>query len=165
VSPAEDFASFRLHRGTSADFLPRPTNLIASLADTGYVDEGPAGGYYKLSATDRNGTEGPFALVGPQQTTDVPASGPGIFALEGARPNPARSDRLRVGFSLPGAAPATLELFDAAGRRIARRAVGALGAGRHVVELAEGRRLPPGVFVVRLAQGGSVSAARVAVLE
>ncbi len=90
---------------------------------------------------------------------DVPKAS--ALALAGARPNPATSE-LSVAFTLPdpgpasggcppGAhAPARLEAFDLAGRRVASRDVGALGAGSHVVKLGEGVRLACGVYVVRL---------------
>jgi hypothetical protein len=81
---------------------------------------------------------------------DVPlAAG---LALSGAHPNPATAE-LRVAFSLPDAAPARLEAFDLAGRRVAAQEVGAMGAGSHVVNLGEGARLGCGVYVVRLTQG------------
>src|SRR5262249_46631082 len=52
------------------------------------------------------------------------------LSLERARGVPGA---LAVAFSLPGASVAELELMDVAGRRIARREVGTLGAGRHQV--------------------------------
>ncbi len=75
------------------------------------------------------------------------------LALEGARPNPS-SGALAASFTLPVAQPATLELFDVSGRRIVSREVGSLGAGAHVVDLAPGRSLVAGVYLLRLAQAG-----------
>src|SRR5207249_11259863 len=94
VSPAGDLATFRLYRGASSDFLPGPGNLVVATTDTGYVDAGPAGGYYKISAVDLNANEGPFAALGPNQTTDAPSVPTLSFALEGAQPNPAVRGRL-----------------------------------------------------------------------
>jgi hypothetical protein len=155
VSPAADFATFRLYRGTSAGFIPDAGHLIATTTDTGYADAGPAGGWYKVSAVDRNGNESPHALVGPGQTTDAPDAPAAPFALEGARPNPATGSRLMVHFALPDAEPASLELLDVTGRRVRERAVGSLGAGRHAVDLAEGGRLAPGLYFVRLTRGAA----------
>jgi hypothetical protein len=45
------------------------------------------------------------------------------------------------------------------------REVGSLGAGRHTVNLAEGRRLTPGLYWVRLVQGANRRSTRVAVIE
>jgi hypothetical protein len=44
VSPAADFATFRLYRGTSADFVPGPGTLVVATADTGHVDVARRGG-------------------------------------------------------------------------------------------------------------------------
>jgi hypothetical protein len=166
VSPAADFETFRLYRGTTADFVPGPGNLVATLPDTGYVDVGPAGRFYKLSAVDWNGNESPFALVGPHQTTDAPdATAPLAFALEGARPNPAFGGRMLVHFALPDGAPATLELLDVAGRRVRERAVGGLGAGRHFVDLSGGQRLAPGLYFLRLTQGANQRVARATLVD
>ena len=85
------------------------------------------------------------------------------LALAGFRSNPARDD-LSVALSLPDASPARLELFDVGGRRIAAREVGPLGAGSHVVTLGDGPRLAPGVYVLRLSQGGRSLTARAVVL-
>ena len=90
---------------------------------------------------------------------------PLAFALEGVRPNPSRGGQLSVTFALPSSAPARLELLDVSGRRVVTREVGALGAGPHVVALAANRSLPPGLYLVRLAQGVNVRVTRVAVLN
>jgi hypothetical protein len=57
-----------------------------------------------------------------------------------------------VHFTLPSAAPATLEVLDVAGRRLASREVGGLGPGPHdlVLNVASGWR--PGLYLVRLRQ-------------
>ena len=87
------------------------------------------------------------------------------FALTGLRPNPSRGSRLGVEFTLALASPARLELLDVGGRRVAAREVGTLGAGSHVIDLAAGRRLAPGLYMVRLTQGVQVRTARAVILE
>ena len=159
-----DFWFYKVYRGSSEDFVPGPGNLIATPSDTGYVDVGPAGSYYKLSAVDVNGNESAFAALGPDETVDVGEGGPLAFALQGLHPNPSRGDRLRVRFVLPSGAPARLEVLDVRGRRVASRDVGSLGAGHHSVDLANGRRLSPGVYLVRLRQGENVGTTRVVVV-
>jgi hypothetical protein len=78
---------------------------------------------------------------------------PASFALSGVRPNPSVGD-VRVSFSLPDGAPATLALYDLTGRRIESLSVGALGPGVHVASLGHGpSTLPPGVYCVCLTQG------------
>lgn len=88
-----------------------------------------------------------------------------VFALEGARPNPATGGDLNVWFSLPGAAPARLELLDVGGRKLAAREVGGLGPGRHAVNLGQGLGLAPGIYLVRLSQAGTERVSRVAVIR
>jgi len=80
-------------------------------------------------------------------------------------PNPATSGRLRVAFSLPSSAPATLELFDLDGRRIVAQDASALGAGRHELILDGGRSISSGIYFVRLQQGSRTASERVAVVR
>jgi len=89
------------------------------------------------------------------------------MSLAGARPNPSYIGRsgLSAAFSLPDAARAHLELLDLAGRRILARDVGALGAGEHVVDLAAGARLAPGVYLLRLTRGSTSLTARAVVIR
>lgn len=95
----------------------------------------------------------------------APAPGPTAFALERVRPNPARAGALTIRFALGDGADARLELLDVAGRTLDVRDVGAMGAGAHVVELAAGRTLSPGLYFVRLRQGGQQRLERVTVLR
>ena len=67
-----------------------------------------------------------------------------------------------VRFSLPGGAPARLELLDVAGRRIAPHEV---GAGQHTLDLGEGHRLAPGLYLVRLTPGANTHTTRALVLR
>jgi hypothetical protein len=79
--------------------------------------------------------------------------------LVGFRPNPAR-EHVTVAFSLPTTGPATIEIFDIAGRIVLRRDVGWMGAGDHVLRLGPGFRPAPGVYTVRLDQGAHSAVAR-----
>lgn len=87
------------------------------------------------------------------------------FALSGLRPNPSAGSDLRVAFTLARAAPASLELFDAAGRRVLARAAGSLGPGRHLFALSQGTRVEPGVYWLRLTQGTESATARAVVVR
>lgn len=98
----------------------------------------------------------------PEVTVD--ASSRLALALERVAPSPARGD-FRIVFTLPSAAPAMLELMDIAGRRVASRSVGELGAGRHSLSLAETRTVPPGRYILRLTQGGRSLTSPVTVLR
>ena len=160
-----DLWHYAVYRGSSAGFIPGPSNRIATPSDTGYADVGPAGSYYKLSAVDVNGNESGFALITPDGTTGVGGEPPVAFALEGVRPNPASGRGLHVALALPTGAAARLELLDVSGRRVLARDVGSLGVGRHTVNLAAGRSVAPGLYWVRLTQGANRQTTRVAVIE
>ena len=151
-NPEADLSCYNLYRGSTPDFVPDASSLIVTKPDTGWVDPAGAPACYKLSAVDVHDNESDFAVLLPTGTTDVPGDAV-AFGLQGFRPNPA-SGVLSIAFSLPQAAPAFFEVLDLAGRRIAVREVGSLGTGRHVVNLAEGARIPPGIYVIRLTQGG-----------
>ncbi len=159
-----DFALYRLYRGTSATFVPGPSNLVIAKPDTGYTDAAGAPYYYKLAAEDLHGNLSGFATLLPSGATNVGAE-PVAFALGGVSPNPAGGRELDVSFSLPDGSPARLELLDVAGRRIAALDAGALGAGRHVVNLAQGGRVAPGLYLVRLTQAGQARTARAVVVN
>lgn len=75
-----------------------------------------------------------------------------LLGLEGARPNPV-AGRMRLMLSLPSATPATLALYDVAGRMVATREVGA-GLGRHFLEWASLDKLGSGTYLLKLSQDG-----------
>jgi hypothetical protein len=90
----------------------------------------------------------------------VPAS---RLALEGPWPNPA--DRhLVVSLSLARREPAVLELIDLSGRSVLRRDV-PVALGNQLVRLESGRRLAPGVYMVRLTQGEDVVSRKACVMR
>jgi hypothetical protein len=60
---------------------------------------------------------------------------------------------LKVLCDLPGNEPASLEVFDVQGRRVAQRSVTPQSPGSVLVEAGSGQRFAPGAYWVRLAQG------------
>jgi hypothetical protein len=72
---------------------------------------------------------------------------------------------MTIAFELPSDAPARLEVVDVGERRVQSRDVGGMGAGLHAVDLANGGRVAPGVYWVRLTQGATSRMARVAVVD
>ena len=85
------------------------------------------------------------------------------LALRVAAPNPSTDGRLRVEFALRNGRLARLELMDVAGRVLNSREVGSLGPGTHSVDISGGRPLRPGIYFLRLTQGGREVRARAAV--
>lgn len=77
-----------------------------------------------------------------------------LFALGQSFPNPA-SGRISIPFSLASRGPATVEVFDALGRLVARPLAGDHAAGTHEVPL-DVSGLAPGLYVYRLTAGGDV---------
>ena len=65
---------------------------------------------------------------------------------------------------LPSGDPATLSLFDVAGRQVWSRPVGALGPGSHAMS-ADGVLLPAALYFVRLTQGPASRFARVPIVR
>lgn len=125
------------------------------------VQPGAEYSYMMVVGSERGETFGGEALVQVPLTTGVE---PGFtdFAIGRVAPNPA-TVRMAVSFTLPSSEPATLELLDVSGRRWLDREVGSLGAGAHRVELSTAGRVPPGLYFLRLAQGGRVASSRVAI--
>lgn len=91
-------------------------------------------------------TCGPVADVEPAK----PAAGPDAVLMAPPFPNPARG-RVSLRFALPTASRVNLDVFDAAGRRVARLLDGEVAAGWHIAEwgaLANGSAA--GVYFARL---------------
>jgi hypothetical protein len=101
-------------------------------------------------------------------TTGVPWAPPAARGLElSAAPNPLRSGAARVRLAAPSGARVTLDLLDLSGRRLARLFEGALAAPREMVwdgRDGRGRRLPAGVYWLRLGSGVRASVSRKVVI-
>lgn len=161
-SEASDFDYFSLHRGDSDDFVPDGTNLVVTQTETGYDDVAPILSYYKLAAVDFNGNVSLYSLALPD-VTDVPEE-PTALALAVRSVSPVR-DQVTVEFVLPTSAPASLRLYDVAGRLVTDREVGSSSPGRYSASLADCSELASGVYFVRLQQGDETRVSRVVVLK
>jgi hypothetical protein len=82
---------------------------------------------------------------------DVP--GVATLALSAPEPNPTHGV-FGVELTLPRAGPATLEVLDVGGRRVALRTVNAAAPGVQRVTWVPDRRLAAGLYVIRLEQAG-----------
>jgi hypothetical protein len=102
--------------------------------------------------------------AGPVKPASRVGAPEGATVLLRPRPDPSHGV-LAAEITLPDEVPARLELMDLAGRRLCSRDVGTLGAGRHVVDLAADRSLPPGVYLLRLTRAGSSITARAVVIR
>ena len=86
------------------------------------------------------------------------------FALEGLVPNPSVGDRFTIHFTLPSADPATLELLDVSGRRLASQRVAGL-VGRQTLVLDSGHGLSPGLYWIRLRHLGQEKTMRAVIMQ
>ena len=87
-----------------------------------------------------------------------------VLRLAGFRPNPATGEPV-VLLSLQSSEHARLDLFDMSGRQILSKDLRSLGPGEHAVTLGREVSPPPGVYWLRLAQGGRTLTARGLVLR
>ncbi|MCC6650025.1 MAG: hypothetical protein IT348_02630, partial [Candidatus Eisenbacteria bacterium] len=117
---------------------------------------------WKRGGADR-GPFGVYRLQADVVTLDTPPGQlPRVSSLAAAQPAPFR-DRTLLSYELAVAGEGQLEVFDVRGARVRTLARGRLEAGRHEVEWRGdddgGRRLPPGMYLVRL-QAGAFSGLR-----
>jgi hypothetical protein len=111
---------------------------------------------YRLSYTDG------AAIVRTAETwVTVPVP---RFALRGLTPNPSAGDPV-IAFTLTSAEPASIELYDLAGRLVLAREVGSLGPGAQSVRLETRGHLAAGVYTVVLRQGTQLAKARAVLLR
>jgi hypothetical protein len=121
-----------------------------------------------VTAVDIHGNESPSAFALPSGTTGVPGATPGVLALAGIRPNPARgAAEVRWSLSRPG--PVRLAVMDVAGRRVRVLAAGERPAGAHVSAWDgcddAGRVVAAGLHFVVLEAEGRVLRTRVVTLR
>ncbi|MFN8586625.1 MAG: hypothetical protein U0704_02400 [Candidatus Eisenbacteria bacterium] len=111
---------------------------------------------YKIGVVN-NGVERQLGNVWVDVPLDVQ------FALRSLSANPARGT-LQMAVTLGTAAPASLDLVDVTGRRVAGRDLGTLAAGEHRIAL-ETRGVASGVYFARLSQAGKMATVRVSLVK
>ncbi len=99
-----------------------------------------------------------------QRAGEVRVEIPYVFALAMERAwRDASSRVLRVSFTLPSNARTTIECFDVGGRRVVSRRFDPPADGRHELTIPEGASLRPGVYVIRVLQGGARAVQRIVI--
>ena len=103
------------------------------------------------------------AVWSDEETTDRAATAAATAAPTalGVRPNPTRGSAT-FAFELADAADVRLAVYDVLGRQVALLQDGALDAGTHTVAF-DGRALPAGAYVYRLATDGAVQTGRLTI--
>lgn len=108
---------------------------------------------YRLAYLD-----GDTPVTTPETWVDVPAAFE--LSLTGFRPNPLTTSAWSVEFSLAQRGPGALEVFDVAGRRVARHDLAGFAPGRHQLRLDPAASWRSGVYWVRLSHSGRSFTAR-----
>ena len=167
-----DLDRYRVYRGTSAGFIPGPSNLLGSTADTTLFDGGwtwKSGYYYKVAAVDIHGNVSGCALLTPDGVTDVETpKTPEAAYLRQNYPNPFNpTTRITFGLGAPG--NVSLRIYDAAGRLVRVLAEGARAAGNYA-ELwdgrdSNGRAVASGIYFYRLTAGAFTETRKMALLR
>lgn len=155
----EDLQVYEVHRSAASGFVPGAATLLGTTADTTFVDADLAGGpwYYVVAGRDIHGNVGdPSNEVSLLTASAVGDEIPAAFTVAGASPNPF-NPRTDIRFSLPGEALASVDVYDARGRWIARLHEGVLGRGWHTVAWDGrdhgGRAVPSGVYLAQVRAG------------
>jgi hypothetical protein len=157
VSDASTFSAALQRRSENGPWVQIASLMADGTGRMTYTDASvtPGPWAYRLSWTD-NGV----ASYSTEAWVVVPAAS---FALRSASANPS-AGALKVSFTLPDATPATLVLMDVTGREVTRMDVGSFGPGTHVADLAQGRRLAAGFYLVRLTQGARHTVLRASIV-
>jgi hypothetical protein len=161
----QDLDNCRLYRGTSASFVPGPSNHVASPVDTAFSDAAGSPYYYRLTAVDIHGNESASTLLLPTGALlDAGSGAPTALAFAPPAPNPARGSTV-LRFALPREAVVRLAIYDLSGRRVRTLAEGAQPAGERAVSWDvrddAGRPLGAGLYFARFEAEGRAFTQRI----
>jgi hypothetical protein len=154
----------------SSTVFPGGTTPLTLTIDT---DGLATGSYCTKVIFESNSFQGPDTLRVTVNVTLPVGADPGTvapdrFGLSLPRPNPSRG-ALEVVLAMPAAGPASVELFDVAGRRVTSLLSGTQPAGYHAVRWdardGRGRRVGAGVYFVRAHSRGEISLRKLVLLE
>ena len=169
-SPSSDpqVGAYAVYRDTAAVFVPRPDNLLGLVAAGTSLDDTPpwAGTYYLVAAVcgdlRQGGYSAPLVLGGGLSAT-VDDGLPRALTVTGVVPNPF-NPRTTIGFALPTAGRAEVDVFDLRGRHVRTLVAEDLGAGAHRTTWdgrdGSGRGAAAGIYFVRVRAAGAVTTAK-----
>lgn len=148
-----------------------PANGTATIGDDGtgrrlrdvvvYTADAGFRGQDTFTFTVSDGTDTATGTVSVTVNPNTAAEGGPAALVLAVVPNPS-SGAARVVVSTAGAADASVTVWDAVGREVARLWDGPLAAGDHRFAL-DGAALAPGVYLARVAVGGDVATVRLTV--
>jgi hypothetical protein len=151
---------------------PEPGGSWTALGTSGVTPPCPAALYdherNRILVAQTAGSSSPasdqlWALQFEDGTTSVTPPGTPAFGLERVASGARRS--IEITMSLADGRAARLGVYDLAGRCLAARDVGTLGAGRHTVALSLGGDLHSGVVFVQLRGEAGLSSAKFAIFR
>jgi hypothetical protein len=167
-----DLGHYAVYRGTSAGFVPGPSNLIASPTDTATFDSGwrwSSGYYYKVSAIDIHGNESLWAVLTPDAVTGTETpKAPETSYLSQNYPNPFNpTTRIAFGLSAPG--HVSLRIYDVAGRLVRALVADSRPAGTYS-EIwdghdSNGSAVASGIYFYRLTAGSFEQTRKMALMR
>lgn len=102
-------------------------------------------------------------ILYPTVELEIPRR-PAVLALHWVRAEPS-TGAITAALALPSHVPATLQLHDVSGRRVASQSLQGLEPGEHKVVFGVQRRLASGIYFVRLTQAGKSLVAKLAVVR
>ena len=152
-----DLSAYELYRGATVGFVPGPSNHVATVTRTDYIDTS-AGKYFKLAAIDSHGNRSGFALITPSGTLDTPGEvAPRELALALGSANPARGGAV-LRYELPAGGRVALAIYDVNGRVVRELASGEIAAGRYTTRWdgrAANGAASSGMYFARLTSAGA----------
>jgi hypothetical protein len=164
-----DFYSnaMRIARGSGNGVFATPPFDFGLGSSIGYPAFDDFNGDGLLDVVTANGFLNDLAVVfnrtpGLVSVPVTPIVRPGALRV---LPNPVRGGDLVVEYASATRAPARIELFDLAGRRIVAREIAAGEPGTHRLPVMDRGRLEAGIYFLRLHHAGRTSTARAIVLD
>jgi hypothetical protein len=146
-----DLGSYLVFRGTDPGVDPSSMMPCAEVRDHSYTDtdiEENSVYYYVVCARDIHGNisapsnEVASMITGLERCRAVI---PGEFALDDVYPNPCRNEAL-IGFHLPVTTDISLEIYDAAGRKVRTLLQATMAPGSYTYTMPIDKSVPPGIY-------------------
>ncbi|NIU55961.1 MAG: T9SS type A sorting domain-containing protein [Phycisphaerae bacterium] len=166
----EDFDYFAVYRSTIQGFNPGSTDPIARVTKPSYTDQEVEIGttyYYRLSAFDFSGNEGPFStefsLLVVSVDDHVAAAIPEDYVLEQNYPNPFNPSTT-ITFGLKESGHVTLTVFNALGEEVMEVINNQMEAGHHRVVLGA-EKLATGMYFYNLRVNGFTAVKKMIVMK
>jgi len=166
---ADDWAGFRVYRGTTPGFAPSPSTLVFVTTQTTWSDPSFDGWdvYYRVTSFDQAGNESSPTVSSPVSGADGVAN-PLQLALGPNVPNPF-NPTTTIPFTTPSAGRVTIAIYDVSGARVRLIVDREYQPGEHVA-VWDGRNdagsgVGSGVYLLRLTHGSQVRTSKLVLMK